>query len=160
MSYYSNIDYDDFFQTTATHLQRKLPAELRHFTTRRRSTDNWIVVEYPNIKYSQYELHLSHSSSKHAEYFGKGPHVVIAFYYQTVLGDSDAWLEALTPHVKIIEEQLYKRVVIGPWSENWVWIAESLDEEYLTPDDISCFFAQFIQATYRPITLAFQAISR
>jgi hypothetical protein len=160
MSHYSDINYDDFFQTTTKLLQKNLPAELRQFKTSRRSNSGWIVVRYPQFKNSQYELHLSSRSTHHAEDFGVGPHVTSAFYYRTKFGDSDAWLEVLASFVEHIEEQLSKRVVIGPWGENWVWIAESLDVESLTSENISFLFAQFIQATYKPISSAFEAIGR
>jgi len=160
MSYYSDINYDDFFQTTTKLLQENLPAELRKFKTRRHSNDCWIVLTYPDFKYAQYELHLSSSSPSHAKYFGLGPHIVSAFYYKTILGDSDSWLEALASSVEYIQKQLSKPMVIGPWSKKWVWIAECLDGEPLTPENLSLLFAQFIQATYKPITLAFKAIGR
>jgi len=160
MSHYSDINYDDFFQTTTKLLQKNLPAELRQFKTSRPSNTGWIVVKYRQFKYSQYELHLSSRSTHHSAYFGIGPHVTSAFYYKTEFSDSDAWLEALASSVEHIEEQLSKRVVIGPWGEKWVWIAESLDVESLTSENISFLFAQFIQATYKPISSAFEAIGR
>jgi hypothetical protein len=72
----------------------------------------------------------------------------------------DAWLEALMPHVERIQKHLGRRIIIGPWGENWVWIAQCLDEEPLTPEHISLLFAWFIQATYQPISLAFQSLGR
>ena len=160
MSHYSDINYDEFFQATVRLLQQNLPAELRQFRPSRPSQKGWIVVKYPHLKCSQYELHLSSYSGHHANYFGPGPHVISAFYYKTDLGDSDAWLDALAPHVEQIGEQLGRLVVKGIWSKKWVWIAQCLDEETLNPENMSALFAQFIQATYRPITLAFKAIGR
>ena len=160
MKHYSDIDYDEFFKETKIFLRKKLPAELRQFKTRRPSNSGWIVVRYPRFKNSQYELHLSSHSPHHATYFEGGPHVVSAFYYKSNFGDSDRWLEVLESSVEIIEEQLNKPVEIGPWGENWVWIAESLDEEDLTPGNISYLFAQFILVTHKPISSAFKAIGR
>jgi hypothetical protein len=160
MNHYSHITYDEFFQKVVELLHKNLPAELNRFKSRRPPDKGWIVIRYPEFKNSQYELHLSSRSKNHASYFGPGPHITSAFYYKTKFGDGDAWLDALTPHVERIQRQLGRRVVIGPWGENWVWIAQSLDEESLIPERLSLLFAQFIQATYQPISLAFQSLGR
>lgn len=159
MSHYTDIDYDEFFRNTVKSLNMNLPAELMQFEPRRPSNSGWLVIKY-SFKYSHYELHLSSHSRNHAKYFGVGPHVTIAFYYATKFGDSEMWMDALAPHIEQIQKRLGKPVVIGPWSENWVWIAACLDDEPRTSDNLSNLFALFIQATYEPITLAFKAIGR
>jgi hypothetical protein len=160
MSRYTQINYDEFFNMTVMLLHSNLHDEQRQFNWRHPSQKGWLVVTYPRFKYSQYELHLSTHSKHHAKYFGEGSHITSAFYYKTKLNDSDAWIETLLPHVLKIQEQLGKRVVIGPWSDNWVWIAENMDDETITPDKLTALFAQFIQATYLPIALAFNSIGR
>ena len=118
MSHHSIIDYDEFFQITVRLLQKNLPSELKQFKPSRPPKSRWIVVRYPRFKYSQYELHLSRHSKHHARYFGEGSHAISAFYYKTILGDSDAWIESLMPNVEQIQEKVGKRLVIGPWSDN------------------------------------------
>lgn len=154
-----HIDYDVFFETTEMLLRQNLPAGLTNFSANHPDKKGWLVVKFPRFKRSQYELHFSNHSGHHAEYFGKGPHITIAFYYEK-LGDHDIWLNALNPHLELVQEQLGRKVITGQWSDNWVWAAECLDGEAITPENLSALFGQFIQATYGPFALTFKAIGR
>jgi hypothetical protein len=158
MSAYASINYDEFFLETQRLFQDNLPAGLQKFTWSHPPGKGWVVVRYPQFKNSQYELHLSSRSKHHALYFGEGAHVTCAFYYRAYSGDRDAWIDALARYQETIHSRLGRGVALGPWSDDWVWIAENLDGEPLSPEILSVHFSNFVQATYQPVLAAFRAI--
>ncbi len=158
------VDYDDFFHRITGYLPSTLPAGLQHFNIRHNPGANWIVLRFSEFKYSQYELHLSKSSSHHKAYFGDGKVDLIAFYYGGSGASNDqrmAWLNTVNPYVELISRQLGTPVVCGEWSENWAWLAMKLtgyDDIRKMAMSYSISLAHFIQATYIPIFKVFSTL--
>jgi hypothetical protein len=156
MAYSKEVRYDEFFPIVEDNLRRSLPAGLNEFEWWQRPGKNFIRVRYRSFKMSYYELQFSDHSSHHSQYFGEGPHIILAFYYEASFEKRSAWFNAITPYVDHICEQLGKTVKSGHWGKKWACLITNLDDERLTPEHFTSLIASFIQATYLPITLAFK----
>jgi hypothetical protein len=64
------------------------------------------------------------------------------------------WLKKLLPFKPQIEAQLGHEVKIGSWSDEWAFIGIRIDERAhgSQPAEFAKTFAQFIQATFVPVT--------
>ena len=159
MPYFTDIKYDEFFPVVEDTLRGRLPPGLEAFKWRRPG-NNYIRLRYLSLKNSYYELQFSDYSEHHPEYFEKGPHIILAFYYEASFDKRIVWLDALNPYVDYICEQLGTTVKSGQWGKNWACLITNLDNETRSTEHFSRLIAYFIQATYIPINLAFKAMGQ
>ena len=157
MAYYEDLQFNEFFSALEEELREHLPLGLAKFKWQRPG-NNYVRIKYSSKMGSYYELQFSDHSQYHREFFGEGPHIVLAFYIETSKEDRSTWLDVVTPYVEYICKLLGTCVKCGYWGTRWACLITNLDNLPIDAEHFSKFMAYFIQATFLPITLAFKGM--
>ena len=155
----TNKPNQKFFGQVFDHLIEKLPKGLQSIHHVPPYNANYMRLRVPGLPKCMYELHFSERSKHHAEYFGYGYREVLAFYYEDI-GNRTEWVDAILPYLEFISNQIGLEVVSGLWGTKWACLMINLTNEKLgaNPKHYSNIFAQFIQATYLPVSKALRRL--